>query len=40
MDEKEVKVFARLCEVLADPNKYYLTKVDDYAFPLLVKLIE
>ena len=40
MDEKEVKVFAKLCEVLADPNKYYLTKVDDYAFALLVKLIE
>lgn len=40
MDDKEVKVFARLCDCLADPSKYYLTKVDDYAFDLLGKLID
>jgi hypothetical protein len=33
-------VLTKLCDVLADPNKYYLTKVDDYAFDLLVKLLD
>lgn len=40
MEEKEVKVFERLCDALADPNKYYLTHVDDYGLALLVKLLE
>lgn len=40
MDEKEVKLFGRLCEALGDPNKYYLTKIDEYDSQLLVKLLE
>ena len=40
MEDKEVKLFERLCGVLGDPNKYYLTKIDDYDSQLLIKLID
>jgi len=39
MDEKELKYFDGLCEVLADKSKYWSTKVSDYQEKLLTKLI-
>jgi len=40
MEDKDVKVFDRLCASLADPTKYYLTRVDDYGAALLIRLVE
>lgn len=40
MDPKEEKLFSRICEALGDPNKYYLTKIDEYDSQLLIKLLE
>lgn len=40
MDAKELKHFEALCEKLANKDKYYLTKIDDYQSQLLTKLIQ
>lgn len=40
MDEKELKHFETLCQVLSDKNKYYNTKINEYHEALLSKLIQ
>lgn len=40
MEVKEVKLFDRLCGVLSDPSKYYMTPIDDYDSKLLIKLLD
>ena len=40
MDSKELEVFEKLCDALADKEKYYDTTVDECGSQLLLKLIE
>ena len=40
MDDKELKHFESLCEVLASKEKFFLTKINDYHNALLTKLIQ
>lgn len=39
MDEKELKHFNGLCEVLGNKDNFYKTKIDEYHSALLSKLL-
>lgn len=40
MDEKELKHFESLCNVLSDKSKYFTTKLNEYHDQLMTKLIQ
>jgi len=40
MDDKDLKVFNGLCEVLGNKDKYFTTDISDYQDKLMEKLLE